>query len=430
MITALLILLNGLFVAAEFAIIGAPRASIESLAAQGNKAARMVRRMLHDPRRQDRYLATAQIGITFASLGLGMYGEHMLADWLAHELEILGASRWIAAHTVASVLAITVLTYFHIVLGEMVPKSLALQHAESTALKVTPVMLVIKAVLFPLVVLLNGIGNGILRVVGIRRQMTASYYHTPEELRYIVEESAEGGLLVGSAGTVLRELFDFAELDAGEVMVPRVHAVGIPLDADSKQIKDIVRESRHTRYPVFEEDMDHVVGMLHVKDILRLLVEGPARIKDVLQPVPFVPETSHLDTVLEIMRKERSQMVVVMDEHGGTAGLITIEDVFEEVVGPVCEEYGEATGVCRDEGGKLRAAGTVRLDEVGEYFGVELGHEEVDTVSGLVLALLDRPPRVGDAVEYRCFRLLVVSVEGHGVAECTITYEPQAQDLP
>lgn len=423
-IIALLIFLNGLFVAAEFAIVGAPRALIDRLASQGNRTARKVHQILHDPRRQDRYIATAQLGITFASLGLGMYGEHMLAHSLAHHLEVLGASRWIAAHAAASVLAITILTYFHIVLGEMVPKSLALQYAGNTALRVTPIMLAIKTALFPLVILLNGIGNGILRIMGVQRQMTAGHYHTSEELRYIVEESAEGGLLSDGAGDVLQELFDFGELDAAEVMVPRVHMLGIPMNADVSQIKDIVRKSRHTRYPVYDGDMDHIVGMLHIKDILRLILNGPVHIEEALQPVPYVPETSELDSVLKVMRREHSQMVVVMDEHGGTAGLITIEDLFEEVVGQVGEEHAELPPIYHDSGGRLRVAGTVRLDEVGEKLDLELEHEEVDTVSGLVLALLERPPLVGDSVEYDGVRFEVVSVEGHGVTECTVTYEP------
>lgn len=427
-IIALLIVLNGLFVAAEFAIVGAPRASIDRLASQGNNTARKVLRILHEPRQQDRYIATAQLGITFASLGLGMYGEHMLAHWLAHHLEVLGASRWIAAHAAASVLAITILTYFHIVLGEMVPKSLALQYAEKTALIVTPIMLAIKTAVYPLVVLLNGIGNGILRIMGVHRQMSAAHYHTSEELRYIVEESAEGGLLSDGAGDVLQELFDFGELDAAEVMVPRVHMLGIPMNAGIDQILDIVRKSKHTRYPVYDGDMDHIVGMLHIKDILRLMLNGPVIIEEALQPVPYVPETSELDSVLKTMRREHSQMVVVMDEHGGTAGLITIEDLFEEVVGQVGEEHAELPPIHHDDAGRLHVEGTVRLDEVAEQFDIQLEHEDVDTVSGLVLTLLERPPLLGDKVEYDGVVFEVISIEGHGVAECVVTHEPQIEE--
>ncbi|HOM72359.1 MAG TPA: CNNM domain-containing protein, partial [Armatimonadota bacterium] len=231
-IMGILILLNGLFVAAEFAIVGAPRAAIERKAAQGNRAARMVNDILHDAKRQDRYIATAQLGITFASLGLGMYGEHYLAGQIVHLLESLGAAKWIAAHAIASVAAVGILTYFHIVVGEMVPKSLALEHAEKTVLWITPPMMWIKGLMYPLVVGVNDLGNGILRIFGIKRQATgAEYYHTSEELQYIIEESLEGGMLHAESGQVLRDLFEFGELDAGEVMVPRVKIQGIPLHA-------------------------------------------------------------------------------------------------------------------------------------------------------------------------------------------------------
>lgn len=427
-IIAVLILLNGLFVAAEFAIIGAPRSSIERAAKQGNRAARTVRAILHDPVRQDRYIATAQLGITFASLGLGMYGEHVLAEWLAHWLEGLGTSRWIAAHALASVLAIGILTYFHIVVGEMVPKSLALQHAERTVLRITPLMMALKTVFLPLVILLNGIGNGILRLMGIRREMTAGHYHTPEELNYIVRESQEGGLLRAEAGHVLRELFEFGELTAGEVMVPRVRIVGIPLNATAERLAQIVRAERHTRYPVFASDLDHILGMVHIKDVLRLLLQGLALSEDAVRPVAHLPETSELDTVLTTMRRERTQMIIVMDEHGGTAGLVTIEDLFEELVGEIEEGAATLPSIYVDDQGHTRAAGTARLEQVGEALGIPLEDEDVDTVSGLVLMLLERLPQVGDTVEQGGIRFEVTAVAGHGVAECLVSKAPPPAD--
>lgn len=427
LVILVLIVLNGLFVAAEFAIVGVPRATIERLAAQGNRVARQVRRIIHDPRRQDRYIATAQLGITFASLGLGMYGEHILAEWIARSIEAWGAARWIAAHALASVLAITILTYFHIVLGEMVPKSLALLSAERTALWITPPMRWIQFALYPLVVGLNGIGNGILRLMGIQREFSASHYHTPEEIEYLVQESAEGGLLQARAGQVLRNLFDFGELTASEVMVPRVHALGLSRDATSEQITSLVRRSRHTRYPVYEGDLDHIVGMIHIKDLFRLLRAGRTLHENGIRPVPYLPETAELDTVLAAMRKAHAQMAVVMDEHGGTAGIITLEDLFEEVVGDIEEGMATTPHIMKEAEGRLRVTGTVRLNEIGEALCIPLEHEEVDTVSGLVLMLLDRPPVRGDTVTYNQVRFEVVTVDGHGVGACLVTSEPATE---
>lgn len=318
LIILILILLNGLFVAAEFALVGVPRTRMESLAAEGHVTARLVLRILRDPRRQDRYIATAQLGITGASLGLGMYGEHVLAQWIAQALESFGASRWIAAHGVASVLAVAILTYFHIVLGEMVPKSLALLSAERTALWITPPIRWIQILLYPLVIGLNAIGNGVLRLMGIQREFSAAHFHTPEELEYLVRESEAGGLLRAETGKVLRELFEFGELTAGEIMVPRVRVLGLPLDASAERIAAVVRSSRHTRYPVYQDDLDHIVGVIHIKDILRLALAGKTLKENGIRPAPYVPETAELDTVLKSMREARVQLAVVMDEHGGT----------------------------------------------------------------------------------------------------------------
>lgn len=420
LIITALILLNGLFVAAEFALIGVSRAAMERRAAEGSRVASMLAKILRTPSRQDRYIATAQLGITFASLGLGMYGEHVLAEWLVHHLEAFGASRWIAAHTLATILAVLILTYFHIVVGEMVPKSLALQYSERTAMWIALPMHWIKLALFPLVITLNATGNGILRLMGVNRREASTYLHTPEELLYIVEESREGGLLQTEAGRVLRDLFEFGELSASEVMVPRVHIYGIPLDAPSEAIRDIVRESRHTRYPVFERDLDHIVGMIHITEVFRVLLENKSLTKDLIRPLPFVPETTKLDKVLESMRRTHTRMAVVMDEHGGTAGIMTVEDLFSEVIGDVETGASHLPDVYRDDQGRLHVAGTVRLDELEEHVGRSLEHEDVDTISGVVLMLLERPPVVGDAVEYNDLRLEVVAVENHGVEECIV----------
>ena len=230
LIIALLVIANGLFVAAEFAIVGAPRASIEHHASQGSRLARRVLRILENPKRQDRYIATTQIGISVASLGLGMYGEHWLAEQFVHWFERLPTGQWIAAHSLASVVAIAILTYLHIVIGEMVPKALALQRAQKTVLYVSPPIEALERLLLPLVIGLNALGNGLLRLIGIRRrEVDAERYHTAQELQFIVQESQEGGLLRGESGRILRELFEFGDLTAGEVMVPRVQVVGIPI---------------------------------------------------------------------------------------------------------------------------------------------------------------------------------------------------------
>ena len=420
-IILVLVLLNALFVAAEFAIVGAPRASVERRAAAGDRIARVVLDILRDPRRQDRYIATAQLGITVASLGLGMYGEHVLAEWIAQGLDGLGPLREATAHTIAVVLAVALLTYLHIVIGEMIPKSLALQKPERMALWVTPPILAVQKLCYPVVLGLNALGNGLLRLVGIDRFVASGeHYRTPEELQFIVRESQAGGMLRKESAEVLQELLEFGDLTAGEVMIPRVRILGIPAGASAEEMLAILRVQPHTRYPVYEGSLDHIVGVVHIKDILRRMPNRRALRPSEVREVPYLPETAEMDTVLRAMRQANSQMAVVMDEHGGTAGIITIEDLFEEVVGEIEEGWVHRPELSRDPSGRLLAAGTVRIEEVGEELGVVLEHPEVDTVSGLVLSMLDRPPVVGDAVEYDDVRFEVTAVEGHGVRECAV----------
>ena len=418
-VVLLLLIANGLFVAAEFAIVGAPRATIEHQAAQGSRLARRVARILEDPKRQDRYIATTQVGISVASLGLGMYGEYVLAEWIALRLEPF-EGRWIAAHAVASGIALSVLTYLHIVLGEMVPKALALQRAARTALYVSPFILALETALLPVIVGLNATGNGLLRLIGVRRhEVDTERYYTTEELQYIVERSQEGGMLRGESGRILRELFEFGDLSAGEAMVPRVMLAGIGVGTTPDELSAIVQASPHTRYPIFDGDLDNIIGSLHIKEVLRHLVaKTPVTAHDA-RPLPYVPGPAPLDEVLAVMRRYRAQMAVVMDQHGGTAGLVTMEDLFEEVVGDIEEGQGR-TSIVLEAPGCLQVRGTVRLEEAGAALGCTLDHPKVTTISGLVLMLLGRPAVAGDSVAWKNVRIDVTATAGRGVADAVI----------
>ena len=404
LIVVLLIAANGFFVAAEFAIVGAPRATIQRLAQAGSRSARLVRRILEDPQEVDRFIATAQLGITLASLGLGMYGEHLLAEWIGDQLTGVVDNEWVAAHTIGSVIAIAVLTYFHIVVGEMVPKSIALQKADRSILVIAPVMRVIQLLFYPLVVVLNGIGNAALRVLRIDRHQTGGdTVRTADELAYIVRESQAGGLLRRESATVVQELLEFGELTAAQVMVPRV------------------RQHPHSRYPVIDGDLDHIVGMVHVKDLVGGIPNGATVSTLPVRPIPFVPESATTEEVLTAMRSNRSQLVVVMDEHGGTAGIVSLEDLLEEVVGEMTENAHSPAEIERQGEGQLRVTGFARVTDVADMLGVVVEHPDVETISGLVLALLGRPAAIGDVVEYEEIRVEVSAVVGRGVQAALVT---------
>ena len=418
-----LALVNALFVAAEFAIVGAPRTNIDHLAAQGSRLAARVARILAEPRRQDRFIATTQVGISAASLGLGMYGEQVIAGYLERWLAPLDAMRFVATHALSSGIAVGILTYLHIVVGEMVPKGLALGSAMKTAMYVSPIVEALQVALLPLVVVLNAAGNALLALIGIKRQQNeAERYHTSEELQMIIEESHERGLLRGESGRILRELFEFGNLTAGEVMVPRVRLVGIQAGTPIGDAQEIIKRSPHTRYPLYSGDLDHIEDSVHIKTLLRHIVAGtPVTLGDAR--LPHVPTTTPLDEVLAAMRRARAHMAVVMDEHGGTAGVVTIGDLFEEVVGDIDEDRGRPP-ISRDALGRVVVRGTVRLTSAGDALGVTLEHPDVQSVSGLVLALLDRPAQVGDVVTWGHVRIEVTAVAGRGVAEAAMTKLP------
>jgi CBS domain containing-hemolysin-like protein len=419
-LVAVLIGLNALFVAAEFAVVGVPPLAAQERARSGSRWAALVARTTRDPRAQDRVIATCQLGITGASLALGMVGEHQLALWIHERLGATGGPDWLLSHGAAGTVAVLALSYLHIVLGEMVPKAIALGNPLRAALFLAPVLRGFELLFWPAVVGLNAIGAGHLKLFGVERRFGAQLY-TAGELQDIVWESEEEGLIGSNSASVVAELVDFSQLTAGEAMIPRVQIYGIEVGSTMSDITRVVRAAPHTRYPVYAHDLDHIVGMIHIKDLVRGLGEGrPIRQTD-LRAIPFVPATTTLAAVLETMRKSQVQMAVVMDEHGGTDGIITTEDLFEEVVGDIQDEVSAQPPDRHVEpDGALVAAGTVRIDEVGEHFDVDLEHEEVDTVSGLVLSLLDRPPEVGDCVTWDGLAVEVIEIEGHGVSRARI----------
>ncbi|MEJ5296819.1 MAG: hemolysin family protein [Armatimonadota bacterium] len=424
-VVAALVLLNALFVAAEFAIVAAPRARISRLADTGSRAAALVRYVQSDARRQDRYIAAAQVGITAASLGLGMYGEHGLAQWLRPHLAGLGWLQEPAAHSLSGGVAVLFLTYLHVVLGEMVPKSLALFRPEKTVLTVSTPMLLFSRLALPLVLLLNGVGNLILRAFRIPLISETASVHSPRELELIVEESHEQGTLGEQESEILVNLLHFRDLLVRKVMVPRTSVVGIPLDCGVDEAVRIAVETRHTRYPVYGESLDDIRGILHVKELFRELrrPQDQRSIADAMRPAVFVPEQLTLEELLVEFQKRGAQVAVVLDEYGGTAGMVTLEDVLEEIFGEVQDEFDEEEpAIQRLDERRWALSGRVRLDEFEEETGIAFQREDVDTMGGLALALLGRPPAVGDEVELEGVRMRVTALDGLAVGRLEVEF--------
>jgi CBS domain containing-hemolysin-like protein len=409
-----LILFNGIFVAAEFSIVSAPRTRIAQSADRGNSAAQHTLKVLLEPVLQNRYIATAQIGITLVTLGLGSYGEHILADWILIFLEDFSPTSEALAHTIASVISVVLMTYLHVVIGEMIPKSLALQAAEPTVLALARPMSVFQILFFPFVWTLNVMGNGIVRLLGVPPAEGNDRLFTAEELDYIVEESLEGGMLDSSEQLFIENIFDLSDRNIEQIMTPRTQVHGILVGADEKTILRRICETRKSRYPVYEDDIDHIIGILHIKDFARARrsTNGSLDLKAIVRPATFVPENLVLDRMLLSLQKENIQLAIVIDEFGGTAGIVSMEDLVEEVVGEIQDEFDREILPIQEVSDKLlRVRGDLLLDELSQHYELDFDETEAHTVGGLVMELLGRIPHPKDVVETKGIRFEVESTE-------------------
>jgi CBS domain containing-hemolysin-like protein len=428
-IIVILILINGLFVAAEFAIIGVRPTRVEQLAAGGNRAARWVQGILDDRRKTDRYIATAQLGITLASLGLGMYAEPAIAHLIEDPLHDWFGLEGAIVHTISFFVALSVITYLHVVLGEMVPKSLSLHSAERTVLTLaTPMRLAGKLFSIPVTVL-NRIGLWTLKVLHIHPPGEDSRLYSLDELELLVSESYAEGLLEDYEQQLVANILDFAEERVEQVMMPRPMMTAIPADIEEQELLALFSATPYSRLPVYRDNIDDVIGILHLKDLVRQQLSGePFELRALLRPVSFVPLTLPVKTLLSEFQKRQQQIAIVMDEHGGTLGLVTVEDILEEVVGEVRDEFDvdEEEPLALVEPGHLVVQGTVQLEDVEIY--VSLGHIEhdVETVGGLVWALSGRRPEIGDEITVGNVTLRVEAMAGLTVTRVSLFFPPNA----
>lgn len=417
-ITAVLILINGLFVAAEFAIIGVRKTRMVQLANQGNRLAAGVLAILESPVLQDRYISTAQLGITVASLGLGMYAEEAFAAQLLGPLEYNFQLEAAAAHGIAAAAALSLLTFIHVVVGEMVPKSLALQHPEGTALNISRPMAVMQQLFRPAVWFLNTAGAAILRLLRIPLVSGQARLHSPEELQMIIDDSFRGGQLDAQEKAMLSKVFVFGEHKARQVMTHRTRVEAYPVDISEAELLRALGQSRYSRFPIYEGDLDNVIGILHLKDLVRQQIHQPGRfnLRALLRRGPAIPEYADVGTVLSLLKRLHLHMAVVIDEYGGMAGLVTLEDLVEEVVGEVQDEFDQEIPLLRQLGSsEFILRGDYALESLNALSPLGDAVPEVNSVGGLIVTLLDRMPQVGDTVSFAGIEFAVETVSGRAV---------------
>ena len=416
-----MVCVNALFVAAEFATVSSRRSRVADLASQGDASARALLPILEDRASLDRYIAACQVGITLSSLLVGYYGQGQLTPIVAPVLSRWGLSE--AAATSTSVVGLLLLlTFIQVIFGEILPKSISLRFPERMALAVLHPVRWAQVVLRPLIALLNGSALFLLQRFG-RTAVEESHVHHPDELEAVFEESAEGGLIDADEREMLSRVFHLNQRLARQIMVPRTRLVTVSIDADPKEaIADLV-ESTHTRFPVHEGGIDHIHGIVHLRDLYTLTLDDGSRdLSSIVRPIPILPETLTVAEVWERMRSEHVTMAAIFDEHGGVVGIITVEDILEEVFGELQDEFDHEQELFReDERGGFALRGDLLISDVNERFLLALPESSADTVGGLVMDRLERVPEEGDEVRVAGVRLRVLRVEGQAVQEVRMT---------
>lgn len=395
------------------------KSRLEELIQQGNGRARLVLKMALA---LDTYLSAAQMGITVASLALGWLGGPFLVELLRHGLGWGQMDPW-STHLLAVVLAFLILVFVHVVFGELVPRTIALGKIEQVALAVSWPLYIFYIFTYPLVVFYNRISRAVLQLMGINPVPDEDITHSEDELRMIVSASERGGVLDHMESRLIDNVFDFADRVAREVMVPRQDMVCLFTDDSLAENMKMIKETGHTRYPLCIEDRDHVVGMLHIRDLMNMQDKAENfDLRQIMREIVVVPEGMSIAKVLQTMQKRHIQMAVVADEYGGTAGLVTMEDLLEEIVGDIQDEHDtDGLEIERMPDGSYEFDGLVILDDVAEILNIEFDEPEEDTIGGFVFGLLGRQPAVGDKVIAEGYQFEVLSSTGFRVVRVRVT---------
>jgi CBS domain containing-hemolysin-like protein len=428
-VVGVLVGLNALYVAGEFASVSSRRTRIVHKAEEGNRLAQVVLPVLEDPQKLDNYIAASQVGITLSSIVLGIYGQRQIAPLLAPWLERLplgGLSDGgeVAAAGSAAILVLILMTVLQVILGELVPKTLAIQYPEQLALiTALPMKWSADYILKPLIVLLNGSGALILRALGASYEGGHAHVHSPEEILILVKESHRGGLLDAKERQLLSNLFRTSDKRAEDIAVPRNRVVAADVDEPLLEALQRLADSAYTRMPVFEGDIDHVVGFVHLIDLFNLYQTDPqANLRAILRPVPFVPETLPIIEVWNRLNETQSYLALVFDEYGGVSGLITREDLIEELFGEVQDEFDSEQALFSPSGAnRFVVRGDMLIADLNARLELRLPHDLTHTIGGLIIEELGRAPQVGDAVEVAGVHLQVEAVDELSVSQVCLT---------
>lgn len=411
----LLVLLNGYFVASEFALVAVRKTRIDELARKGNITAKVLQKALQN---LDNYISATQLGITVASLALGWVGEPAIAYALEPFFTFLPKeAALITSHTFSVIIAFTIITFLHIVLGELAPKSLALQRSEATSLIVITPLVIFSKIFRPFIWLLNSAGQLVLKMFGLQAPTGHQLVHSEEEIRMLLSQSALEGTISSKEVEMVNKVFQLGDTQVKFVMVPRTDILAFNIATSLKDILKRIEKHPHSRFPVYENTIDTIIGFAHIKDIYRELLRHGEHMKlsqlDIIREIIIVPERKKIDAVLQDMRRKRIHIAIVNDEFGGTLGIVTLEDIIESLVGEIEDEFEERTiNILKQKDGSYLISGQTLIAEFQEKFHLPLKGQGYTTIGGLVFGLLGHEPRIGDTVEISNLILEVEEIEG------------------
>lgn len=426
-IIAFLLFVNGFFVAAEFALVKVRKTRLEQLCNEGNSNAKRALKLVKN---MNRMLAAAQLGVTIASIALGWVAESTIVQLIIPVIKMLPMENsMLTAHVVAVPISFVLVTYFHVLLGEQLPKCIALRHPDSVSLLISAPMDLFITIFKPFVWLLQVSSDKILCSCNADSE-DASLVHSTEELDMLVDASYNEGVLNETEAEMLHNMFKFSDLMAKQVMSPRIDMVCVPNDITYEELNKVALENQYTRYPVYEDNIDKILGFIHVKDLYSLaLTKNDFSLEKIIRPLMLVPETMTLDNLVMEFKRLHVQMAVVIDEFGGTSGLITLEDVLEEIIGDVQDEFDEEVESDIDEIGENTyiANAMLRIDELVDFFDLQeslFEEDDVETIAGLVVKLLGRIANVNDSVSLNGLTFTVMEVDGARITKLQIYKEP------
>jgi CBS domain containing-hemolysin-like protein len=399
----LLVLLNAFFVGAEFALVRSRRTRLEAMTRSGDRLARIALRASSNI---SRVLSASQLGVTLSSLGLGWVAEATLGEMFANVFESLPFAIEASARiTIGATVALIVVTYLHVVFGELTPKAAALNHPEAVAKWLAPPLLLFAYLTKPFTYFLNKSSQVILHALGQEAAGQDEAVHSPEEIRLLVEQSQEGGQMQAHDADLIDAVFEFSEKNAREVMTPRTELVALPVEATLSEVLGVVQESGLSRYPVYDESIDNIIGVVLAKDLLKLLAPGGNTeafdLPSIMRPVHVIPGSREVEEVLADFKRLKEHMAIVLDEYGGTAGVVTMEDLLEEIVGEILDEYDtpeDAEAPMHTRAGETMVPGSTHIGELNEHFGLSVPDEDYTTIGGYVFGVLGRLPIIGDRV--------------------------------